>query len=76
MVREAEKLFRAVALRPIDREVIDRAARLGPVELRSLDAIHLATALLLTPAPEVFCSYDARLSAAARAAGLHVEAPA
>ena len=76
VAREAEKLFRAIALRPIDRDVVDRAARVEPPELRSLDAIHLATALLLTPPPEMFCSYDVRLSAAARAAGLRVEAPA
>ena len=76
VVREAEKLFRAIALRPIDREVVDRAARVEPPALRSLDAIHLATALLLTPTPDVFYSYDDRLSAAARAAGLRVAAPA
>jgi predicted nucleic acid-binding protein len=47
--------------------------------LRSLDAIHLATAeLLLASGVSVsaFVTYDSRLGAAARAVGLPVTAPA
>jgi predicted nucleic acid-binding protein len=54
--------------------VIALATLLDPVSRRSLDAIHLATALTLTDL-DVFTSYDLRLSEAAAAAGLHVESP-
>jgi hypothetical protein len=43
--------------------------------LRSLDAIHIATALGLAADVESFVSYDERQSAAARQAGLTVVAP-
>jgi predicted nucleic acid-binding protein len=41
--------------------------------VRSLDAIHLATALRVRPAS--FVAYDKRLADAARTAGLSVEMP-
>jgi predicted nucleic acid-binding protein len=62
-------------LRPIDRAILDHAAQLDPLRLRSLDAIHLATALSLDGL-DVFISYDERLNHAASAAGLNVESPA
>lgn len=52
------------------------AAKLPPVGLRSLDAIHLATALLLRDEVEAFLVYDRKLSAACTRAGLTVAAPA
>lgn len=62
-------------LRPVDRDTLNRAAELDPLGLRSLDAIHLATALSLEGL-DVFISYDQRLNEAAVAAGLNVESPA
>jgi predicted nucleic acid-binding protein len=62
-------------LRPIDSEILDRAAELDPLRLRSLDAIHLATALSLDGL-DMFISYDERLNEAAAATGLNVESPA
>jgi uncharacterized protein len=53
-----------------------RAGSLGPAGLRTLDAIHLATALEFGPELTAFVSYDERLSEAARAKGLTVIAPA
>ena len=50
-----------------------RAVR--PATVRSLDAIHLATALHLRDQLAAFVAYDSRLADAARAAGLPVEAP-
>ena len=44
-----------------------------PATVRSLDAIHLATALWIQP--EFFITYDKRLAGAAREAGLAVETP-
>jgi predicted nucleic acid-binding protein len=52
-----------------------RAASLEPVTLRTLDAIHLATALELEDELEAVVTYDARLAAAADALGLRVLAP-
>ncbi|MBW8867314.1 MAG: hypothetical protein JF610_08250 [Acidobacteria bacterium] len=52
-----------------------RAAHIGPLTLRALDAIHLATALSLEPDVDGMVVYDTRLAAAARAAGLRVWAP-
>jgi predicted nucleic acid-binding protein len=44
--------------------------------LRTLDAIHLATALSLREDLGEFATYDTRLAGAAREAGLAVLAPA
>lgn len=71
----AEAALAAVTLVPIDTPVLDRAARLTPVQMRSLDALHLATALSLgDDLGRLYC-YDERLAAAATAAGVDVRAP-
>ena len=51
------------------------AARAHPPTLRTLDAIHLATALALLPDLDAFVTYDDRLADAARAIGLPVVRP-
>jgi predicted nucleic acid-binding protein len=48
---------------------------MGPAALRTLDAIHLATALELGPI-DAFVTYDDRLAEAARGIGLPVVRPA
>lgn len=65
-----------ISLLDLDAAVIARASTIGPPELRTLDAIHLASALELGPELEALVTYDARLAAAARAAGLSVVSPA
>lgn len=60
----------------LDASVADSAARIGPPTLRSLDALHVASALALADDLESFVTYDARLADAARMAGLSVVAPA
>jgi predicted nucleic acid-binding protein len=60
---------------PVDGQVLGTAAELPDAGLRSLDALHLASALALDPDLETFVAYDARLVAAARAAGLEVAHP-
>lgn len=52
-----------------------RAGTLDPPGLRSLDAIHLASALSLGDELGAFVCYDARLSAVATEHGLPVLAP-
>jgi len=51
------------------------ACILRPTSVRSLDAIHLATALQFGDRLTAFIAYDTRLADAARAAGLPVEVP-
>ena len=57
-------------------ETIERHAIAIDPGLRSLDAIHLATALAAADSIDGFVCYDGRLSAAATALGLAVLAPA
>jgi uncharacterized protein len=52
------------------------AQTVKPVTARSLDAIHLATALRVRPHLTSFVTYDKRLADAAQAAGLTVDVPA
>ncbi len=61
---------------PVDRPILDAAARLQPGTLRSLDAIHVATALALGTPDVVFYAYDRRSIEAAEANGLEVANPA
>lgn len=60
----------------IDRGVLDTAATLAPgPTVRSLDAIHLASAQLVAGDLRSVVTYDRRMAAAAIALGLPVEAP-
>jgi uncharacterized protein len=60
---------------PMTADIVEQAALVGPPELRSLDAIHLASALALRENITALVAYDDRLGGAARAAGLDVVAP-
>jgi uncharacterized protein len=71
----AEKLLDAVITISITDELLDAAGRLPEPGLRSLDAIHLATALHLGAALSDFVTYDRRLLTAADRAGLATSAP-
>lgn len=73
---QARGLVATLVLIDVDREVLTIAARLPPPEIRTLDAIHIATALALGDDLEAVLTYDARMTDATRAAGLVVEAPA
>lgn len=55
--------------------VFDLARTLPPAVLRSLDAIHLATAMLAGGALDHLITYDKRMVAAADAAGLRASSP-
>lgn len=63
-----------VALVPLDLTVLETAASLRPVGLRSLDALHLATALSLGDDLGLVLSYDERLLEAASNHGLDARA--
>lgn len=72
----ARQLLVGLDLVPLTRDLVEGACLLGPLELRSLDAIHLASAVALADALTWFVAYDARLGTAAATAGLPVIAPA
>jgi predicted nucleic acid-binding protein len=64
-VRRAEDVLARIALIRIDDDIIERAAGLPPYEIRSLDAIHIASALSIRRELAGLISYDRRLIAAA-----------
>lgn len=71
----ARALLDHVTLIEISWDVRERAGLLDPDGMRSLDAIHLASALALTEDLEGIVTYDVRLAAAALEVGLTVVAP-
>lgn len=56
-------------------EVFDRAAELDPQILRTLDALHLASALTLGEELEGIVTYDRRMAEAAALHGVRVISP-
>lgn len=70
----SEDAISGIAERPITPDVISLARRIGPNLLRSLDAIHLATAVLIDA--DVLLTYDDCLAEATRANGMAVSSPA
>jgi uncharacterized protein len=73
--RARDVLSRIELIRISDR-VLTLAGALLPPELRSLDAIHLATASLLGDTLGKVVTYDVRMAEAARGLGWSVMAPA
>jgi predicted nucleic acid-binding protein len=69
------ELIASLEVVEIDSTVLDRASQPMPTELGTLDAIHLATALLwkqMTREPLVMATHDGALALAAEAHGLPV----
>jgi uncharacterized protein len=73
--RGHEVLLARVDLVRINDRVLDAAGAMLPVELRSLDAIHLATAQQLGADLARIVTYDDRMAAAANQLGLTVARP-
>jgi uncharacterized protein len=74
-VPAARGLLAGLDLIPLTGDLIESAALARPVELRSLDAIHLVSATTLAEHMTAFVAYDVRLSSAASALGLPVASP-
>lgn len=74
-VEVAGALLAGVAEVAVTRDRLDRAGRLAPAPLRTLDALHLTTALDLGPDLDVLVAYDRRLLDAARQHGLATASP-
>lgn len=75
ILQRIDDVLDAVVLVEVTRGVLAHAGALQPFELRTLDVIHLATALSLDLADLDFVTFDRRLGDAARAAGLSVRSP-
>lgn len=74
-ISRANVVLSAIALLSMD-DVAPTAEVIGDKTLRSLDAIHLATAHEIRTDLSAFVCYDQRLRDSAHALGLPVEAPA
>ena len=70
-VAAAHRLLGAIDLITLDEGLLDAAALIGP-EVRSLDAIHLASAVALGAHLAALVTYDVRMKAAAASLGLPV----
>lgn len=70
-----DAVFDGIVVVDLTATIVDRAGDVGPDGLRTLDAIHLATALELGTELDAFVTYDRRLAEAARAMALPVVSP-
>jgi predicted nucleic acid-binding protein len=70
IVRAESPMFGVIE---VDQRLVEQAANLAlDLELRSLDALHLAAALVLPRDDLLFTTWDRRLHAAAGASGLQL----
>ncbi len=74
-MRRAQEVLNRLELVRINDRVLADAGAILPADVRSLDAIHIATAILLGPKLRRIVTYDARMTAAARSLGLVVVSP-
>lgn len=75
-VEAFQAAFEGMIVIDLDEQIAAIAAALDPVALRSLDAVHLASAMSIGDDLDAIVTYDVRLADAARAVGLIVVAPA
>lgn len=75
VLEAVEAVLDAVYLLEITTAILDRAAVVDPPPLRSLDAIHLATALSIDEPDLEVITYDRRFADAALTSGLRVAQP-
>lgn len=73
--RAVADVIAGLVIVPLNQVVRQAAQDAGPAGLRTLDAIHLASASLGQGLVNAFYCYDRRLCEAAAAAGLAVESP-
>jgi predicted nucleic acid-binding protein len=75
-VFQARAVLDAVTLMTVSTSVFERAVTLEPAGMRSLEALHLASALELGDDLEGIVTYDERLTEAVAMIGYPVVAPA
>lgn len=71
-----DAILKSIEVLEVSATIVHRASSVDPPSLRTLDAIHLASALELGLDLDAFVTYDDRLADAARAVGLPVVRPA
>ena len=74
-VARGEFVLRRIQLLRVNDRVLTEAGQMTPTELRSLDAIHLASAHQLGPSVRQIVTYDERMADAAEAGGWAVSSP-
>lgn len=74
-VEATPRVMSIVAQMDVTRDLLLAAAKVQPAHLRTLDAIHLATAMDLSSELDSFITYNIKLAEAAVLAGLRVEQP-
>ena len=72
---EAAGMLAGLDVIPLTDEVVAVAGEVGESSLRSLDAIHLASALAIRAELSAVCVYDRRLFAAVESSGFSVASP-
>jgi len=77
LVDPAEKLLKEIDLLSVDSDTLQRASRVEPSEVRSLDAIHLDAAIHLKEQGKIgsVLTYDHQLQAGCRHHDLKIAAP-
>lgn len=75
LVPLARRVCEGVTLIDLSASLLDEVSVLEPPSLRTLDAIHLASALRERAGLLAFVAYDSRLLAAAKLVGLPVASP-
>lgn len=76
LASRAVALVRRIMTVPLAGDIVVSAATIGSPVLRTLDALHLATAVTVAAELRAFVTYDKRLADAATSVGLNVAAPA
>lgn len=75
MRERIDQTLDSLTLVTLSVRLLNRAGAIPPPQLRSLDAIHLASALTIRDELRAFIAYDTRLLEAAAALGLPVASP-
>lgn len=77
MLDRADYLLGRISLIPLDEPVLEAAETIAPATVRTLDAIHLATAVRLHEADKLsaLMTYDRQLAAGAQEHGITVLSP-
>ncbi len=75
LVGDARRLLAELDLVDLSRPLLDQAGTLAPARMRSLDAVHVASALYLGGDLGAFVTYDERMATSAVHYGLPLEQP-
>jgi len=75
LTSDVVSVLEMVGLMEVDHVILATAGRMAPPTLRTLDAIHLATALAFGDELTAVVTYDRRMADAARDLGMAVASP-